>query len=156
MRKIILLLLIPVLFASCKKDYDDYLDICLANAYDQKVVVKGLFSDYTLKSGEILILSSFQSHGFGNHINQERTWNLTFFEPAESFTICAENGTVLRSWTKDDTGPDSPFVYSNWSSDEKVDSGIEGGLMAGLAYTFLISEYTRTKHNLTFVLAPAN
>ena len=37
---------------------------------------------------------------------------------------------------------------------KKVESGIDGGLKEGIEYIFMVSAYTYTMYNLTFVLAP--
>jgi len=156
MKKLLLLLLIPVLFVSCRKDYAENLNLCLANAYDQTIVVKGLYSsDYTIKSGKIFTFACVFTHGYGMNIDVQASWKEHFCGNSSSITVCSEDGSVLGLWTKDDIGEGSPFNYASWSSENKIEKGADGGLKEGLAYVFLVSNYTRTKHNLTFVFAPS-
>ena len=154
MRKTILLLLVSLLFASCEKKYIEDLFICMANAYDQTVMVKGLHQDYTVKPGGILNIAFCCASGHGNHIDTQALWNQFFYEPFTSVAVCSEDGTVLKSWSKENPDPGNPFLFSSWTSENKIEKGVEGGPGKGLAYTFLISAYSRTDYNLTFILNP--
>lgn len=51
-------------------------------------------------------------------------------------------------------GFNNPFDVGNWSHDQEVKIGLQGGLKEGVAYTFLVSGEDRTKYTLTYVLTP--
>ena len=157
MKRIVLFLAIAVIFASCAKQYDESLTICLANAYDQTVLVDWLYpgaSPIPVKSGAIHPVTLCGASGYGNHLDVPSLWKQFFYDKYNAPTISTADGTVIKVWTKEDTSPGTPFNLANWSSEDKVESGIDVGLKEGIEYIFMVSAYTYTMYNLTFVLAP--
>ena len=152
MKKLIILLAAAAVFTSCTKS--ENLNICLANGYDQTIIVSGCGEDFSIKPGKLLIIATCFAQGDNYTLDPPELWHTFFYTKCESLTIYAEDKTVLDTWTKDDTRQGNPFDIANWSNEEKVESGVDGGPMEGLQYTFLVSAYTHTKRNLTYVIAP--
>ena len=154
MKQLIMLLAAAAVITACTKS--EMLNICLANGYDQTVIVSGCGEDFSIDPGSIHLIAVCGAYGSGFTLDTPELWRAFFYEKYDSLTIYAEDNTntVLDKWTKDDTRQGNPFDISNWSNEEKIESGIDGGIREGPAYTFLVSAYTRTKLNLTYVIAP--
>ncbi len=89
------------------------------------------------------------------HLDIQDLWNTCFYSKFNTITVYSEDRTVLDSWTKEELDiPGNPFVFSNWRKDDDMETGIDGGITEGLAYTFLVDAYSRTNYSVIFVLAP--
>lgn len=152
MKRLITLLAVVLGVSACTKT--ESLRIILANAYDHTVLVSGNGSELSIKSGKIAVISMHASGGFGNPLDVHAAWKSSFYDKYETLTISSEDHTVLDTWTKDDSREGNPFDVGNWSHDEEVKIGLEGGPKEGGAYTFIVSGEDRTKYTLTYVLTP--
>lgn len=152
MKRLVILLAVIGAVVSCTKS--EKLTICFANAYDQTVTVSGYGEDLSIKAGKLQPIALCSATGESNHIDVQSLWKAFFYDKYDTLVIYAEDNSVLETWTKGDTRPGNPFDIASWSKEEKVESGVDGGLKEGLAYAFLVSAYTRTDYNLTYVIAP--
>ena len=154
MKRVIILIAAALTFAACNKD--EYLAICFANAYDQTVILSTVVNeDWTIKKDKIFTTTLCQAHGMDTHLDVPALWKSHFYDKYDTITVYTEDKTtVLESWTKGDNKPGNPFDIANWSNKEKVESGIEGGLKEGVQYIFMVSAYTKTSFNLTYVFCP--
>lgn len=152
MRRIILLFAAIVAFTACHKR--ESLVICFANAYDQTIVVKCDEEEFPINSGKLWSLCFSGSSG-STPVGVQSEWERVFYNKYDAVTVYTADGkTVLESWKKGEDAPGTPFSLEYWSKEDKVESGVDGGLKDGLAYTFLVSAYTRTNYNLTYVFGP--
>ena len=152
MRRIILLFAALAAFTACHKR--ESLVICFANAYDQTIVVKCDEEEFPINSGKLWSLC-FSSSSGSTSVGVQSEWERVFYNKYDAVTVYTADGkTVLESWKKDENTPWTPFSLEYWSKEDKVESGVDGGLKDGLAYTFLVSAYTRTNYNLTYVFGP--
>ncbi len=152
MRRIILLFAALAAFTACHKS--ESLVICFANAYDQEILVKCNEDGFPIEPGKLLPFCVAGSSG-SISVDVQDVWESIFYKKYDTITVYTVDGkTVLESWKKDENTPGTPFSLEYWSKEDKVESGVDGGLKDGLAYTFLVSAYTRTKYNLTYVFGP--
>lgn len=152
MRRIILLLAALVALTACHKK--ESLVICFANAYDQTIIVKCNDDDFSIKSGKILSLCMADASGSAR-LSVQSEWETWFYNRYDTITVYTADGkTVLESWKKGEASPGTPFSLDYWSKEDKVESGVDGGIQEGVAYAFLVSAYTRTDYNLTYVFEP--
>ena len=153
MKRLIILLAAFAILPSCVK-VSETLNICFANAYEQTVTVCGNGSNLSIKPQKLLPIAVCVAEGDGNHLDIESQWKTSFYNTYDTLIIYDQDNVVLDTWTKDDPRPGNPFDIASWSKEDKVESGVDGGLKDGVEYSFLVSAYTRTKYNLTYVIAP--
>lgn len=152
MRKIILLFAALAAFTACHKS--ESVVICFANAYDQEILVKCNEDGFPIEPGKLLPFCVAVSSG-SISVGVQDVWESMFYKKYDAITVYTVDGkTVLESWKRDENTPGTPFSLEYWSKEDKVESGVDGGLKDGLAYTFLVSAYTRTNYNLTYVFTP--
>lgn len=152
MKRLFFLLAIVLGVSACHKT--ETLVLIIANAYDQTVIVSGNGSETSIKSGQFQPIHLSGSGGFNNPLDVHAIWTSFFYDEYQTLTISSEDHTVLDTWTKDDPREGNPFDVGNWSHDQEVKIGLEGGLKEGGAYTFIVSGEDRTKYTLTYVLIP--
>ncbi len=149
MRRIILMFAALVAFTACNKS--EILAICFANAYDQTIIVKCNDEVFSIKTGKLLSICVATASGSAR-VGVQSEWETWFYNKYDTITVYTADGkTVLESWKKGENTPGTPFNLDYWSKDDKVESGVDGGIHEGMAYVFLVSAYTRTNYNLTYV-----